>query len=235
MEEIIKIKYLSDDVDDPPKPAKDLYHFQQEVEEVSVNFCKKDKQSGQQRVFACLVCNCDLKDVEGLRKHILGEKHTRKAFMKERLVLGLELEPQNAPRKKEGRKRERPIVDVGLTLEQRLKESGLPALGLDFISEFLNPRDDRDHPLYTCSLQGCNSAWGNSDEMFHHVSNYKHQKNFFKNQNPDDDRINLFTRDKVLYMAMTYEEEEGGPDVRDYSLIKNVRDYRMQDVQEDPK
>ena len=227
IEGIIEIRFLSDDVDHQEMNPEDLYCFLQTFKEIPENYCKKDKLTGLQKVFFCQVCDCDLRDVEGLRKHLLGKKHTSKALMKKRLVLGLELMPQNAPRKKEGGKRPRPIVDVGLTLEQRLRDSALPALGLDFISEFIDPKDARQHPLYTCSLQGCNSAWGTSDDMFHHVTNYKHQKNFLKMQNPNDDRINGFTRDKMLSLALEYEEDEGGPDARDYKLIKIVSDYKM--------
>ena len=226
MEGIIEVRQLSDNVDFEVPEPEDFYHFQQKYEEVPDNFCKKDRHTGLQTVFYCIVCNCDCKDIEGLRKHVQGGRHTRKAFMKERLVLGLELEPQNAPRKKEGQSRKRPMIDVGLRLEERLRDSALPAPGLDFITEFLDPEDFRQHPLYTCSLGGCKSAWGTSDDMFYHVTNFIHQKNFLKNLNPDDERINRFTKNEVLSMAMDYEEEEGGPDTRDYNLIKIVKDSR---------
>ena len=43
--------------------------------------------------------------------------------------------------------------------------------------------------MYTCSLQGCKSAWGTSDDIFHHVTKPKHFKNFFRRLNPDDARV----------------------------------------------
>ena len=54
-------------------------------------------------------------------------------------IMGIQKAPQNAPRKKEIKK-DRPRVDVGLTLEQRLVDLGEPAIGLDHITEFTNPR-----------------------------------------------------------------------------------------------
>ena len=66
-------------------------------------------------------------------------------------IMGIQKAPQNAPRKKET-KTERPRVDVSERLEDRLKVSGSPAIGLEYIKEFINPRSSRDHPMYTCSL-----------------------------------------------------------------------------------
>ena len=93
--------------------------------------------------------------------------------------MGQPKDPQNAPRKKDIKK-ERPRIDVGLTLEERLRDCGEPAIGLQYITEFSNPRDKRDHKMYTCKLEGCKSAWGTSDDIYNHVKNHKHQKNFFK-------------------------------------------------------
>ena len=73
--------------------------------------------------------------------------------------------------------------------------------------------------MYTCSLEGCKSAWGTSDDMFNHVKNVSHQRNYFKKLHQDDDRIMGLTKDKILKMAVDYEEEEGGPGERDYALI----------------
>ena len=76
--------------------------------------------------------------------------------------------------------------------------------------------------MYTCSLEGCKSAWGTSDDMFNHVKNVSHQRNYFKKLHHDDDRIMGLTKDKILKMAVDYEEEEGGPGERDYALITRI-------------
>ena len=54
-----------------------------------------------------------------MRDHVTGNKHIRKAGEKKRQILGLPMEPQNAPRVKK-LKKERPRVDVGLTLARRI-------------------------------------------------------------------------------------------------------------------
>ena len=139
-------------------------------------------------------------------------------------IMGIQKAPQNAPRKKEIKK-DRPRVDVGLTLEQRLVDLGEPAIGLDHITEFTNPRNSKDHPMYTCCLEGCKSAWGTSDDIYNHVKGHKHQKNFLRKMYPQDGRILGMTKDALLIAAMEHEEKDGGPDERDYGLIRKVVNY----------
>ena len=90
-------------------------------------------------MFYCKVCNCDLKNPRPLRDHVKGNNHIRKALEFKRSVLGLPKVPQNAPRPKE-KKREKLVVDIGRSLKERLEEDG-PAIGLEYITEFINPRD----------------------------------------------------------------------------------------------
>ena len=77
MEGIIEVRQLSEDVDFELPVPEDFYHFQQKYEEVPDNFCKKDRHTGLQTVFYCIVCNCDCKHIEGLRKHVQGGRHTK--------------------------------------------------------------------------------------------------------------------------------------------------------------
>ena len=223
MEGIMEVRYTSEDIDFQDEP-EDFFYFQQRVREIPDDFCHKDRETTQQAFFYCLVCNCDLKSLRPLRDHVTGNKHIRKACEKKRQVLGLPQEPQNAPRKKE-KKKERPRVDVGLTLRQRLEESGEPAIGLEYITEYLNPNKSSDHPMYTCSLEGCKSAWGTSDDIFNHCIKPKHHKNFFKKQNPEDSRIAGLSSADILMKAAEYEEEHGGSEERDYTVIRVVRNY----------
>ena len=139
-------------------------------------------------------------------------------------ALGLPQDPQNAPRVKK-LKKERPKVDVGLTIVQRLKDCGEPAIGLEYITEFINPKNSSDHPMYTCRLEGCKSAWGTSDDIFNHVIKAKHHKNLFKKLNPEDTRIAGLSSADILVKAAEYEEEQGGSEERDYGVIETVSDY----------
>ena len=95
-------------------------------------------------------------------------------------------------------KKSRPRVDIGLSLVERLKECGEPAIGLEYITEYINPRNEKDHRMYTCSLEGCKSAWGTSDDIYNHVIKPKHHKNFFRKMNPDDPRVAGMTSADIL-------------------------------------
>ena len=233
MEGVMEVRHLSDDID-YQRPSEDMWHFQKRVREIPDDFCHKNKQTTQQSIFFCLVCNCDLKNLRPLIDHVTGNKHIRKACDYKRQILGLPKEPQNAPRKKEI-KTERPRVDVSLRLEELLENFGSPAIGLEYITEFNNPRNPRDHPMYTCSLTGCKSAWGTSDDIFHHVQKYKHQKNLFRKLHPEDSYIAGLTKDQVLLKAIEHEDERGGPCNRDYGQIVVVDDLeRYLELRERP-
>jgi len=97
---------------------EDMFDFQKRVREIPDSFCRKDKDTTEQRFFFCLVCDCDLKNLRPLRDHVTGHKHIRKVVERklEVLALGLPKEPQNAPRKKE-LKKERPRDDLGKSLK----------------------------------------------------------------------------------------------------------------------
>ena len=79
--------------------------------------------------------------------------------MHKRQILGISSQPQNALRVKNTRT-EQPKVDNNESLEQKLKNSGEPAIGLEYIEEHINPQNINNLRLYTCSLASCKSAWG---------------------------------------------------------------------------
>ena len=107
------------------------------------------------------------------------------------------MQPQNAPKVK-NIKKARPRVDIGQSLRQRLEDCGEPAIGLEYITEYINPRNEKDHRMYTCKLEGCKSAWGTSDDIYNHVIRPKHHKNFFRKMNPDDPRVAGMTSADIL-------------------------------------
>jgi len=223
MEGIMEVRYTSEDVDFKERP-EDFMEFQTRVREIPEYFCQKDKETTIQAYFYCLVCDCELKSLRPLRDHVRGNKHIRKACEMKKRILGLYNDPQNAPRMKT-LKKERPLVDVGLSLTQRLRDCGEPAIGLEYVCEFNNPRNSSDPPMYTCRLDGCKSAWGTSDDMYNHVIKTKHHKNFFRKLNPEDTRIGGLSSAQILQKAAEYEEDQVGSDERDYEVIMIVENY----------
>lgn len=223
MEGVMEVRYTSEDIDYEQDP-EDFFEFQQRVKQIPEDFCHKDKQTTSQACFFCLVCDCDLKSLKSLKDHVTGNKHIRKACEKKRQLYGAPAQIQNAPRIKKIKK-EQPRVDVNKTLEERLRDSAQPALGLAYITEYRNPRDRGAHRMYTCYLDGCKSAWGTSDDLYNHVIKQKHLRNYFKKCYPGEKNLDGLTKDQILVKASELEEESGGPDKRDYDDISVVKDY----------
>jgi len=224
MEGVMEVRYLND-YGESYMENEDFFNFQNRRKHIPDDFCHKDRDSGTQAVFFCLVCDCDLKSVKSLGDHAKGNKHIRKALEKKRQVLGQPLEPQNAPRVKKIKK-EQPRIDVNKTLEERLRDSAQPAVGLNFIQEFRNPEDRSAHRMYSCVLEGCKSAWGTSDDIYNHVIKYKHARNFFKFMHPEDARIAGLSNADILEKATELHEQEGGSDETDYGVIEVFKDYQ---------
>ena len=110
-------------------------------------------------------------------------------------------------------------------LETKLRRTGEPAIGLEYITEYVNPRNISDPRQYGCKLEGCKSSWGSSDDMFYHVTGIKHTRNFLIKQYPSDHRIVFMTRTDVLTKAVEWEEENFSEGERDYRVILQVEDY----------
>ena len=130
-----KVRYTSDFYD--PPESEDFMDFQQKwmwdiritnpykrpqfcCREIPRDFCKKDRNTGVQAAFHCIICNCDLRcwsfyfsfyhkiwvgslkyllwlvrDVDGLRNHVMGEKHVRKAIDYKCQVMGIDKQVTN--------------------------------------------------------------------------------------------------------------------------------------------
>ena len=186
---IIEIRVSSDDpyyYEDP----MDMFEWQQQKAHLPdlgfhEKFCLKDKSTTLQKHFHCMVCDCPLKSVVSLDNHVKGEKHVRKSMQKKRQEYGMPKDPPHQPQaktiKKENHRSRRELISIPLT--DRLREDmalGLPALGLQFINEWINPRHHEAPRRYTCTLEGCKSAWGDSEDMYRHLvgKTMTHNKNY---------------------------------------------------------
>ena len=87
-------------------------------------------KTGEQYLFFCLVCCCDLKKVDpSLKDHVGGKKHIRKAIAFKQRTLGYEPEPVNQP-KKIKLAAPKPRIDISISLRERLEEYEGPVVGL---------------------------------------------------------------------------------------------------------
>ena len=71
--------------------VEDFLYFQERMIDIPDDFCLKNKWTTEQARFHCLVCDCDMMAVQPLIDHMKGKKHVRKALMRKREVLGIEL------------------------------------------------------------------------------------------------------------------------------------------------
>ena len=185
---IIEIRATSDDPEYDEDPI-DMFNWQQTARQPDLGFhekfCQKNKATTIQKYFHCIVCDCPLKTVVSLDHHVEGEKHVRKSLQKKRQEYGMPKDPPHQPQtksKKKGNQRPRREL-IKIPLMDRLREEsalGLPALGLQFINEWINPRNPDAPRRYTCDLEGCKSAWGDSEDMYRHMvgKSMLHNKNY---------------------------------------------------------
>ena len=76
---IVEIRWVSDDPEYYAEPT-DL--FDEQKNGLPDWYGKKNKGSTEQALFACKICECDLKSVVTLRAHCLWNQHIRKALQK---------------------------------------------------------------------------------------------------------------------------------------------------------
>lgn len=127
---VIEVRTLYDDHSYEGSGGKefpfDMYDFQEEYEYLPESFCAKDKNSGVQKIFWCLVCECDMKSLASIDSHIGGSKHQKRVVE----FLGL---PASNPseQKKERHKRPRVKGNISHTLGMRLSQEypEFPTLG----------------------------------------------------------------------------------------------------------
>jgi hypothetical protein len=199
MEGVMEVRFISGA--DEIMERQDFYEFQDQTRSIPSDFCHKDMDTGEQAIFFCLVCDCELKSIIPLKSHVEGQKHIRKATAYKQRTLGYEPEPVNQPKRK---KLAAPKIkiDCNQSLKERLLEFEGPILGLNHITEYTCVTNRKAPPMYSCKLVGCKSAWGNSDDMFNHVKGHKHIRNYFTVLYEDDDRVNSQNKNDLLKMAL---------------------------------
>lgn len=124
------------------------------------------------------VCYVELNSLETMRSHTLGSKHQKKM---------LALEAKQEENVRQGQPREKlpgvkPIpnprsakVKVPIRLQERIRQSNDPVVGLRYIKEFLAESDPEMEPHYECRLCGNK---GTSNSMFSHIMGGKHRHAF---------------------------------------------------------
>ncbi len=233
MKGVIVVRNLYDELSgkhDPIEDTVDVFDLQEDpgLDYLPEDYCAKDRDYGVQRVFYCLSCDCELKSWLHLDSHASGAKHARKVVELKRLRQGLPAqEPPESKKAKVAKQKARP--NRHRTLREKLEDSEireLPILGLECITEFISPsHPDRPH-FYSCSLKGCKSAWGDSNDMFHHLCSKsgKHSKNYITHVLKDAHGASM---NKAEILARSVKEDIAQRNERNrrrYDIIKVVWD-----------
>jgi len=155
-------------------------------------------------------------------------------MQKKRQELGLPQEPPHQPQTKSQKKeppRPRPQL-MKIPLIERLREEnamGIPALGLSYIHEWINPKHPEEPRRYTCELEGCKSAWGDSEDMYRHLvgKSMLHNKNYLISHLKQE-HVRHYKKDELTEACVQCDKNERGMKLekeRDYSQIQRHMDY----------
>jgi hypothetical protein len=225
---VFEVFAMIDDYEDETFRREDLMETVERYGgfQLPANFCKRDSYTGRRNVFRCLLCDCDVTSVQTLVTHKNGKKHVAKVMQKKQQDFGEPAVPVSLPRvKAKVAATKRPADDNGRPLRDFLESCGEAVIGLEFVEEILPVKGRGERPMYSCTLDGCKSAWGSAVDMFNHVKNALHLKNTLMRANPDNDHMKAMSKNQVQTAAMEFEEQNhGGPANRDFGQIVVVRD-----------
>jgi len=225
---VVEVKYGTEN--EEVEWRKDLYDYvREDLQEhpggrFENDFCTKDKQTNKRYWFDCLVCPCVLYRDENLVFHVNGQRHQKRVTEK---IAGAP-----GPSRSSGPLGRRTHEPVRSSYKSSSKDflAGIieaspnyPFLGLRYITEFQNPSNPDKDRMYTCSLRGCKSTWGDARTLFNHLKSdkNKHNKNYLVENY--DLHINL-TREQIYNKSQdVYEQEYKGRRVKATDEIKTLK------------
>ena len=136
---------------------------------------KRDKNT-----FYCQVCYVELNSLETMKSHTQGSKHQKKMLaleeeQKEKILRGLADPHERLPGVKPIPNPPSAKVKVPIRLQERIRGSDDPVVGLRYIKEFIAESDPEMEPHYECRLCGNK---GTSNSMFSHIMGGRHRQLF---------------------------------------------------------
>jgi len=157
---------------------------------------------GFKKTFYCNICLIELNSEDTMISHMKGVKHMRKSLTnREKCArLGREPSPEVVPiSNPEPTKKKVPI-----RLHDKIKETSIPIVGLEFLKEYIPESDSEMEPHYECSICECQ---GQANCMFSHLQGQKHRSGFFNKllgANPVKR-----SQAELLELAREYDENDG--------------------------
>eukprot|EP00092_Neocalanus_flemingeri_P031562 GFUD01034273.1.p1 GENE.GFUD01034273.1~~GFUD01034273.1.p1 ORF type:complete len:411 (+),score=130.26 GFUD01034273.1:51-1283(+) len=176
------------------------------------SFGQVEKQrKGEKRTFYCEMCLVELSSLDTMKSHVSGVKHMKKQLAlsndrDDKVRRGLMTEKEammSEPRVKPIPNPESVKKKVPIRLQEKIKETMDPVVGLRYVKEFIAVSDAEMEPHYECELCG---AMGQSNGMFSHLMGHKHRQRFIEDISRDDPRMLNLTQAELLYKAKEYNE-----------------------------
>ena len=135
------------------------------------------QRKGVKNTYYCEVCYTQLSSLETMKSHTNGAKHQKKmlTIQKERddkMRSGLVVS-EKMPGVIQVPNPESAKVKVPRRLQERVRDTEEPAVGLRYIREFLTMSDPEMEPFYRCELCG---SQGTSNSIFSHLMGFKHRQ-----------------------------------------------------------
>ena len=138
------------------------------------------QKKGDKNTFYCQVCYVELNSLETMKSHTQGSKHQKKMLaleeeQKEKVFRGLADPHKRLPGVKPIPNPPSAKIKVPIRLQERIRGSDDPVVGLRYIKEFIAESDPEMEPHYECRL--CSNK-GTSNSMFSHIMGGRHRQLF---------------------------------------------------------
>jgi len=159
---------------------------------------------GVKKTFYCQTCLIELNSEDTMTSHLKGVRHMKKqlALEEKQRQSGQPIQQAIVPiANPEPTKKKVPI-----RLQDKIRETSNPIVGLDYIKEFIAVSDSEMEPHYECSL--CESQ-GQANGMFSHLNGQKHRQQFMLMKYGNDPVKVRLSQADLLRMAGQLNENVG--------------------------
>lgn len=175
-------------------------------------------RKGDKKTFYCNLCYIELNSEDTKISHERGVKHVKKAQISSQEYLERGEDPPEfikpIPNPESAKKK------IPIRLHKKLKEANDPAIGLEFVIEYLPETDPEMDPQYECELCGNK---GIANGMLSHVMGHTHRKNVMYKAHPGDKHYFERNQKECLEYAAAHAENN-----KELSLL--IRTIRSDDL-----
>eukprot|EP00092_Neocalanus_flemingeri_P031563 GFUD01034274.1.p1 GENE.GFUD01034274.1~~GFUD01034274.1.p1 ORF type:complete len:402 (-),score=123.26 GFUD01034274.1:32-1237(-) len=169
------------------------------------------QRKGEKKTFYCDICLVEMNSLATMKSHMSGWKHIKKqmalsyiredkvgrGLMTEEEATMSELGVRPIPNPESTKKK------VPICLQEKIRETLEPVVGLKYVTEFIAVSDAEMEPHYECELCG---AVGQSNMMLSHLMGQKHRQRFLEEISAGDLRMVSLSQAELLRIAKEFNE-----------------------------